>query len=525
MDTERTGIGSAALSRPLALALVIGLAYRLTALVSFPVVFDEVQVMAYGFVRAFDPRLGTDPFFETPLAVSNGVTPLWFWIQAVPAWLFGETSAAGLRTVPLLLGLLGVGLAYRAGMRLAGARVAGLAAFLYAVLDPLVYTNARGEFSESLLAPLCLLILLDLMPAPEERAVPLRVAVWPALALLTYLGKGLLVWGAYALCLGLLWLLGSAGLARPRRLRGGRALLLGLSPLAPALLWLVAANTVVFGRGAALETDVGPVSSVWELAGKLTFGYGSAVKTTLVATPGDALYLYGNFDVWPTTTLLAPVFLLTLCAASLRLARALARRRQDTERWLLPLGLALPPAAVIVGRGVLDVRFHLLYLPVLIPYAAECVDLAIRWLERAASSRRVSPTWTGRLAVGSLVGLLVTGTFVRGPLHWGQRWAWEPTSVPGPPPKAVTESPGPELNLARCVVGRHGKAKAVPYLRRALDRWPDDRDVLLEAGGALLGDPGQLGRIVELTSTYLRARPEDEDVRRLMTRALRRASR
>jgi uncharacterized membrane protein YqaE (UPF0057 family) len=296
-------------------------------------------------------------------------------------------------------------------------------------------------------------------------------------------------------------------------------------PLVPALVWLLAANAVVFGRGATLETGIGPVSSVWELAGKLTFGYGSAVKRTLVATPRDALYLYLHPGIWPTTTLVFPVLLATLAILAFRLARALRTRPSETERWLLPLALVLPPAAVIVGRGVIDARFHLLYLPVLLPYAAEIVDEAIGRLERAARSFGLSPLATGRVAASAFVLALVAASLVRGPLHWGRRWAWEPSSAPGPPPREVAESPDPDLNLARCVLGGHGVAAAVPYFRRAVDRHPDDRDVLLEAGATLLRDRSQVERIVELSSAYLRKHPEDESVRRLLRVALRRAQR
>jgi hypothetical protein len=510
---------------PLGLAVAVGFGYRLAAAVSFPILFDEVQVVAYGFVRGFDPRLRGDPLFETPLAVSNGVTPLWQWIQAVPAALFGEVSRAGLRSVPVLLGLLGVVLAYRAGRILGGGRTAAIAAFLYAALGPLVYVNARGEFSESLLAVLCLLTLLDLMPSATGRPLPRRVALWPALALLTYLGKGLLVYGAYAPHLVLLAVLGATGRARPPRLDPRRALLLVVLPLVPALLWLLAADTVVFGRGGTLETGIGPVSSVWELAGKLTLGYGSAVKRTLVATPRDALYLYLHPGIWPTTTLIFPVLLATLAILAFRLARALRSRPAETERWLLPLALVLPPAALIVGRGVIDARFHLLYLPVLLPYAAGIVDEAIGRLQRTAPSFGLSPVVTGRVAASAFVLTISVASLVCGPLHWGRRWAWEPSSAPGPPPREVSESPDPDLNLARCVLGGHGASAAVPYFRRAVDRHPDDRDVLLEAGATLLGDPSQVERIVELSSTYLRKHPEDESVRRLMRVALRKARR
>lgn len=549
---------------PLGYALGLGLAYRWAAIASFPVVFDEVQVMAYAFARGFDPRLSGDPLFETPLAVSNGITPLWLWIQALPQWLFGQTSVVGLRSVPVLLGLVGICLAYHATMRLAGARAAWLAASLYAVLDPFVFTNAHGQFSESLIAPLTLALLLDLLPAETDRPLRWRVAAWPALAMLTYLGKGLLVWSAYLVCLGLLWLLGWAGLATPRRLGPGRALLLGALPAVPTLIWLWAANAAVFGRTGILETDVGPVSSTWQLVERLTFGYGSAVKATMVGTWRDALYPYLGFDVWPTTTVLAPLLLATLGAAVARLARALrAGRPRETERWLVPLCLALPPAAIIVVRGVLDARFHLLYLGVLIPYAAECLDEWLRWLERgawkpfvacaalgaawftyatraepawsalvvcwllllAAARARLDSQWAVRLGSGGLVALLVTSSLLRGPLRWGQRWAWEPNSAPGPPPKEAAAFPPPDVDLARTVAARHGPRKAVPYLRQAIESHADDRAVLLEAGSALLSDRSQVGRVVELSAAYLRTHADDEEVRRLLARAMARASR
>jgi hypothetical protein len=60
----------------------------------------------------------------------------------------------------------------------------------------------------------------------------------------------------------------------------------------------------------------------------------------------------------------------------------------------------------------------------------------------------------------------------------------------------------------------------VPYLRQAIERHPGDRAVLLEAGTALLGDRSQVGRVVELSSAYLRTHADDEEVRRLLARAI-----
>jgi len=306
------------------------------------------------------------------------------------------------------------------------------------------------------------------------------------------------------------------------------------------------------------------VSSAWQLVERLTFGYGSAVKATMVGTWKDALYPYLGFDVWPTTALLAPVYLASLGAAAARLARALLRGRpRETGRWLIPLCLALPAAVIIVVRGVLDARFHLLYLGVVIPYAAECLDDWLRWLERGAwkpflgcgalgvvwltyvtpgepawsvavaglillltaAKAALSPPWAGRLGSVGLVALLVVSSLLRGPLRWGQRWAWEPNSAPGPPPKEAAAFPPPDVDLARTVVARHGPRKAVPYLRQAVERHADDRAVLLEAGTALLGDRSQAARVVELSAAYLRTHADDQEVRQLLARAMARASR
>lgn len=103
---------------------LLGLALRLEALASFPLVHDEMGVIARGMCQFLESGHPLEILFRTPVTNSNGITPLWWWIQLPPVWLLGVTSKIGLRLVPLILGLVGIGLAYRAGQRLGGARSA-----------------------------------------------------------------------------------------------------------------------------------------------------------------------------------------------------------------------------------------------------------------------------------------------------------------------------------------------------------------------------------------------------------------
>ena len=251
--------------------LALALVCRGLVAIALPVVFDEICVMAYGLSRAF--RGARAFLFEAPIAVSNGITPLWLWVQAGPAALFGETTKAGLRTLPLVLGLAAVWLTWREAEALGGRAAAVTGGFLAAVHGPYLFANARGEYSESLLVVLVLLLLRDLRRA--DGALPgLRTASWPALALFAYLGKGLVVWAAYAVYVVLLLVL-RAWLGGAGREEAGRAAALLALPLLPPLVWLFAAQAVLFRGGHAVVTDLGPAESVWTNVRRLTFGYGT----------------------------------------------------------------------------------------------------------------------------------------------------------------------------------------------------------------------------------------------------------
>jgi hypothetical protein len=524
-------------------------------------VFDEVNVMAYGLAR-----VGQTPralLFEVPIAVSNGITPLWFWLQALPAGLFGETAKLGLRTLPLLLGLAGVLLAWRAAGRLRGARAAWLAGLLYATADLLVFTSARGEYAESLLAPLLLLLVKDLLPRPDGEPIPLRSALWPALLLFTYLGKGLVCWGAYAFYLALLQLLGQRRLLERPRSTPGRTALLIVLPLLPSLAWLAAAEHALFASGGALVTDLGPVRSVWENVWRLTGGYGSEAKAFMVAGWKDSLYVYRDFAVWPTLALLAVPTAATLVGAGARVAAALRAGGPLREADLLPLGLALPPFGLLVAKGALDARFHLLYLAPLLPFVAGVLDGWLGLLEHGrwkpfllagllgcgsvaaaqagalaaglalaiaglalAGSRSRSRHLAAALALAALSLLIAVSGLVRGPLDWARRWAWEPSPVPGEARRETASYPNADLQLAACFLDRDGPAAARAFLWRALERHPQDPATVMQAAEVLLGSGSRdAERLLPYLGAFARRHPEDAEARRLLTRALELAQR
>jgi hypothetical protein len=554
------GAEKPALTLDLLGVLLLALVFRLAAALLFPVVFDEVQVMAFGLAKPLAAGEPASLVFEVPLTVSNGITPLWYWLQALPAWLFGETTKPGLRTLPVLLGLLGVWLCWRAGARLAGRRGAFLAGLLYALLSPLIVVNARGEFAESLLAPLALLILLDLQRPPDGGPIRIRAAVWPALALFTYFGKGLVLWGSYAVFLSALFLLDCSRPGKAKR--AGRTAALILAPLLPSLGWLLGAQRALFRDGAPVLTDLGPVASVAECVRRLTLEYGTGPTRFMAAGWRDALFVYSDFRVWPTLALLAVPCAVTLGVLLRRLARALPVDRVEAERALLPLCLAVPALALLLAKGALDARFHLLYLPVLLPYVALVLDdwahlvdearwrpfLAWGLLESAYVSWTLRGSWApaatvaltavaataglvwsrrlrDEIAVGALAAIVLSlsNTFA-GPLVWGRIWAWEPSPLASDPPRPVAEFPNADLQLAELVAAREGMAQARTFFLRALDRHPDDRATMASASEHLLrSGRDEASQLIGRLSEYLRRHPEDEAARRNLATAVDRA--
>ena len=183
------------------MAIILALAafLRLYGFIHFPIVHDEIIVMARGFSQVVEYPSLLESIFQIPLTNSNGMTPLWWWAQFPTAILFGETSKPALRMIPFLLGLAGVCLAWRAGKKLGGTGVGLLAGLLYATSDIIIISNCKGENAASLTGIFLLIFLIELLNYHPRKKVPYRLALWPALVLLTYFGHGLIFWGGVLL--------------------------------------------------------------------------------------------------------------------------------------------------------------------------------------------------------------------------------------------------------------------------------------------------------------------------------------
>jgi predicted Zn-dependent protease len=83
-----------------------------------------------------------------------------------------------------------------------------------------------------------------------------------------------------------------------------------------------------------------------------------------------------------------------------------------------------------------------------------------------------------------------------------------------------------DLQLVRCSLGRDTLAEARPFLSRALERHPGDRQTVLEVGESLLsGDAGDVRLALASLGELSRRSPEDPEVQRLLETAVRAAAR
>ncbi len=572
---------------------LLGLVYRVEALTSFPVVHDEMEVIARGMSQSLESGHLLEILFRTPVTNSNGITPLWWWIQLPSSWLFGETSKLGLRLLPLILGLTGICLAYRAAQRLGGARSAWFAGLLYAVGDLILYTNSKGEFAASLIGPLALALLLDLLPRPDTTKPRVRIALWPALVLLSYFGQGVILWGSYAVYLGCSYV--TTRLRNQDETRGGFFPMVGLIllPLVPSLIWMLAAQAILFDTGSPLLTDIGPVSSIWEQVSKLTWGYGTVVKPYMVGGWRDALYVYTDFKVWPTLALITVPGIAMLAQRGLRVARRLLGGEPGPIATdLIAICFIVPALSVLLAKGVVGARFHLLYLAFGLPFVAVAIDDWLDLLERGRAGAFACfavveclwVAWTGSQTIDppgprswgvfwmvAAIGLtlaavawamqswsrlrphirpaatvivsavVLVSSQVFGPLEWAQRLAWEPEPNKQRP-ASVSRFQNPDLQLAMAFLGREtgrerlaarvanndraraASARAVAVARsrrllvRALDRHPDDRATLLQAGAELFHfSRRDRGQVVDLWQAYAGLHPDDQAIRRMLT--------
>jgi len=410
----------------LAIIIAAGAGLRLGYAIRCGVAYDEVFVLGVGL----DETVGDTGrlWCDVPVRRSDGITPLWWWVQALPVLSGGGLSLWGLRLWPVVLGVITLGLTWQVAAPRIGRGPAVILLALAAASDMLAFTNARGEFAESLLmaAALPAVCLVG-----DRRQWGLKGVLWLVL-LMTHLGKGLFLVGGLisAECVLLI-------LRRGRALDWGRLATALLLAAGPTLGWLIIAGAVVF-HGGSVSTDAGARDSVWQALAAITMDYGR-IKGYMVARPLDAALVYADAAIWPTTAVLALPVAVGLIAA---VAGALGGRGRGRRA---ALAIALLPwvmvgLAAVIGRGLLGARFHLLYWPALWLIAATglwrlrqarralLVTAGVLWAAAAALAFSWSSWQQGdiRISTLTLVGVALAGMptviAVCPPWYWASRW-------------------------------------------------------------------------------------------------------
>ena len=341
-----------------AVLIMFGAGYRIYLAATLPVGYDEVFVMGVGLDEMHTSA--EQALVRTPVTRSTAVTPLWWWLQYGVVHSFGGLSLWALRVLPAALGLLTMIAAYGLGRRAIERRGALYLLGFIALSDILGFTNARGEFSESLST---LLLIIGLALLPRSRKGVLLGLVWLGL-LMTGLGKGVFVIGllvvAEVICV--------LCLNRERRTRlAGLVIAAGIA-LLPTLTWLAWANSVF--AGGPVNHEAVEAGSVFGLAATLVVNY-AQIKAHVVGTVPDAALVYLDARVWPVTAISAPVLIAGLVAAVCQIGRRGFRIRSPRNAIRIALTVtALIGATVVIGRGTLGARYHLMYLPALWMLAA-----------------------------------------------------------------------------------------------------------------------------------------------------------
>jgi hypothetical protein len=545
--------------------LLLSAAYRLYLVVTLPVGYDEVFVMAVGLEEM---RGSARSFaFEVPVTRSSAVTPLWWWLQYVPAAIAGELSLAAMRVLPFVLGAVTLVAAYWLTRMRFGYRAGLIFTLFVCSSDVLAFTNSRAEFAESLTV-LCLTGGVCLVGKPGWGWV--RGVVWCAL-LMTSLGKGLLL-----VSLMVLAELVISVWVREDRARRLRHVALGLVIAGlPTAIWLLLAGRC-FAQAGVIPHDAVKATGLLELIVALTLDY-AQVKGHVTGSVTDAAFVWLHLATWPVTVMTA----LPLLAAAGATVRKLAGRRgrPHSRREIAMLGLlvwGVVGAALVIGRGTLGARFHLMYLPALwmlaslwlagwswekpkalfmaaaavwITYVGACAT----WVDWEAGSYSLGRS----VAVGALLAAVVVGVgswfrglgragaitvvtvaallglALAGPAAWGPSARFEP--MPGSAELTAWDAyragradrPEPTrrtlfIDLANYYllaepVSRENLVRARHYARRETQRAPEDARAWAYLGEALLRLNAPVDEIQSAWQRSLQLAPNERLRRRLET--------
>ncbi len=398
--------------------LVVGGAFlRLAFAVRAGVGYDEVFVIGLGLDELQGPMARW--LLETPLRRSDAVTPLWWWVQAIPALVLGFPTQWGIRTIPIVFGLASLLLTCRLAPRSIGKGPALLLLAFVSFSDIGSFVSARGEFAEPMLLFVSLWAVL--LVGNSQRFM-LKGFLWFIL-LFTHVGKGALIVSGL-ICAELVFAVihrrQSAELPgkRSRGTSFGAGIVSTLIAVVPTLAWLLLVNGLAFQEGPIL-TDTGPRASVWAAIAAITAGY-STTKEHMIASSWDTAQLYLDGAIWPVSTILAVPMAVGMVAALRRAIRAGGNGcRNALVLSLVPWFLGA--SILVIGRGMVGGRFHLLYLPA----AWAMASIGLGSMRRARASALILSailwsvhlgvafswsSWSGRHAALSPASILVPAT-------------------------------------------------------------------------------------------------------------------
>jgi hypothetical protein len=289
---------------------------------------------------------------DAPLSHSNAMTPLWPWQQFFFAELFGNGHAVS-RLVPTLWTIGPIVLSYVVVFPRLGRLTAAGTSLTFVLLDTVLWTGTKSEYTESMLLT-CVIgaIILTLRGTVRDFV---GAATLLGLTPLTYLGKGLFLYGVFGL-----WVIVVCAIERWDGLNR-RLGLLAIS-LVPTAFWFALAvhrADALADAGMPIIGELGTFHSAVDQAMRVTVDYFSRYRPFLRGTPSDVLIVYADFKAWPTGTLLAPWALLGL---GVGLVRAFRDTRPDVRGLLMTLPvMGLLPFAYVVLRGFMGERFTLIW--------------------------------------------------------------------------------------------------------------------------------------------------------------------
>ncbi len=481
--------------------VLTGVAYRLYLSSILPVGYDEVKVMAVG-LEEMTESVGK-ALIEVPVRRSNGITPLWWWLEYALTGGGRSISLLTLRIAPVLLGALTLLVGYRLCSTYWGRPTAVVFTAWLALSDVLTFTNSRSDFAESL-SVLLLIPIVCLIGRPG--AVVVRGLCLLGL-LMTGFGKGIFAVGLMVLaevvvllvrrfsmpkCASTIEILPELKPASPGPVRS-LIMSLGIAVL-PTGVYLLAA-ALYFAPVGSIHHDAVEAEGLIDLIYQITLNY-PETKAHATGGPMDAALIWLNFDAWPVQLLSVPVIAIAILLTVRKwwAGGVSGQSRRDTAM----LGLlvwVLCGAVVVISRGTAGARFHLMYLPALWLFAAHALRSRFDRVPTAVIGSIILGVWTVSVF---LAGPVIWASFARfepmyASVELKQLQSWRENGDPKPPPHGrtlnidlahhyLTTDPRSELDIDRAIRYARQETQNVPNVARG---WFYLGDALLARGASV----------------------------------------